>query len=152
EVLSQQWVVLRATEVRLLTELASGAHLVMPDDLKARSEDPYVKSIWSGQVSQFESRLAALDGQRSVIQERINQLTAQIGGAEAQIKSFREQLASIKKEADSIAPLVERGLIAKPRILQLERTAFGLEGQIGDQVATIAKHRQAISEQQQQIA
>ena len=66
--------VLRATEVRLLTELDHGAELVMPDDLKARSEDTYIKSVWNGQVSQFESRRAALEGQRSVIREKINQL------------------------------------------------------------------------------
>ncbi|WP_247990358.1 HlyD family type I secretion periplasmic adaptor subunit [Bradyrhizobium sp. 186] len=49
-------------------------------------------------------------------------------------------------------PLVERGLIARPRILQLERTAYGLEGQIVDTKASIAKARQAIAEQDQQIA
>lgn len=48
--------------------------------------------------------------------------------------------------------MVERGLIARPRILQLERTAYGLEGQIADTKAGIAKARQAIAEQEQQIA
>lgn len=42
--------------------------------------------------------------------------------------------------------------IARPRILQLERTAFGLERQIADANATMAKARQAIAEQEQQIA
>ncbi|MEH2563494.1 HlyD family type I secretion periplasmic adaptor subunit [Bradyrhizobium sp. AZCC 2289] len=152
DVLTQQYVVLRATEVRLLTELDHGSTLVMPDDLKARSEDSYLKSVWNGQVSQFESRRAALEGQRSVIREKINQLGSQIVGAEAQVKSFTDQITSVKAEAKDIAPLVERGLIARPRILQLERTAYGLEGQIADARANIAKARQAIAEQEQQIA
>jgi HlyD family type I secretion membrane fusion protein len=152
DVLSQQYVVLRATELRLLTELDHGSTLVMPDDLKARSEDSYLKSVWNGQVSQFESRRAALEGQRSVIREKINQLGSQIVGAEAQVKAFTDQITSVKAEAKDIAPLVERGLIARPRILQLERTAFGLEGQIADAKANIAKARQAIAEQEQQIA
>jgi HlyD family type I secretion membrane fusion protein len=152
EVLSQQYVVLRATEVRLLTELDHGSALVMPDDLKARSEDTYLKSVWNGQVSQFESRRAAIEGQRSVIREKINQLGSQIVGAEAQVKAFTDQISSVKAEAKDIAPLVERGLIARPRILQLERTAYGLEGQIADANANIAKARQAIAEQEQQIA
>lgn len=152
DVLSQQYVVLRATEVRLLTELDKGSTLVMPDDLKARSEDGYLKSVWNGQVSQFESRRAALEGQRSVIREKINQLGSQIVGAEAQVKAFTDQITSVKAEAKDIAPLVERGLIARPRILQLERTAYGLEGQIADVRANIAKSRQAIAEQDQQIA
>jgi HlyD family type I secretion membrane fusion protein len=152
EVLSQQYVVLRATEVRLLTELDHGSTLAMPEDLKARSDDVYLKSVWNGQVSQFESRRAAIEGQRSVIREKINQLMSQIVGAEAQVKSFTDQITSVRAEATDIAPLVERGLIARPRILQLERTAFGLEGQIADANANIAKARQAIAEQEQQIA
>jgi HlyD family type I secretion membrane fusion protein len=150
DVLSQQYMVLRATEVRLLTELDHGSTLVMPADLK--TQDSYFKSVWNGQVSQFESRRAALEGQQSVIREKINQLMSQIVGAEAQVKSFTDQITSIRAEAKDIAPLVERGLIARPRILQLERTSFGLEGQIADANANIAKARQAIAEQQQQIA
>ncbi|WMT72028.1 HlyD family type I secretion periplasmic adaptor subunit [Bradyrhizobium sp. Ash2021] len=152
DVLSQQYVVLRATEVRLLTELDHGSALVMPDDLKARVEETYLKSVWNGQISQFESRRAAIEGQRNVIREKINQLDSQIVGAEAQVKSFTDQITSVKAEAKDIAPLVERGLIARPRILQLERTAYGLEGQIADANANIAKARQAIAEQRQQIA
>ncbi|MBR0793504.1 HlyD family type I secretion periplasmic adaptor subunit [Bradyrhizobium manausense] len=152
DILTQQWVVLRATEVRLLTELDHGAELVMPSDLKAHAEDPYLKSVWNGQVSQFTSRRAALEGQRNVIREKINQLGSQIVGAQAQVKSFTDQIDSVHNEAKDIAPLVERGLIARPRILQLERSAYGLEGQIADANANIAKARQAIAEQEQQIA
>jgi HlyD family type I secretion membrane fusion protein len=152
EVLTQQHLVLRATEVRLLTELDRGLELIMPSDLKARSDDPYFKSVWNGQVSQLGSRLAAIAGQRNVIREKINQLGSQIVGAEAQVKAFTDQIASVHREAKDIAPLVERGLIARPRILQLERTAYGLEGQIADTNANIAKARQAIAEQEQQMA
>src|SRR6266436_5307039 len=81
DVLSQQYVVLRATEARLLAELAHSSELVMPEDLK--TQDSYFKSVWNGQVSQFESRRAALEGQSSVIREKINQLGSQIVGAEA---------------------------------------------------------------------
>jgi membrane fusion protein, type I secretion system len=49
-------------------------------------------------------------------------------------------------------PLLEKGLVARPRVLQLERTAAGLDGQIADAKASIAKARQAIAEQVQQTA
>src|SRR5258708_4501604 len=136
DVLSQQYVVLRATEARLLAELNHSSELMMPEDLK--TQDSYFKSVWNGQLSQFDSRRAALEGQRSVIREKINQLGSQIVGAEAQVKAFTDQISSIRAETKDIAPLVERGLIARPRILQLERTAFGLEGQIADATANIA--------------
>jgi epimerase transport system membrane fusion protein len=151
EVLSEQYVVLRATEARLLTELANGAEMVMPQALAERRDDAYVESIWTGQLKQFQSRRAALDGQRKVIGEKIRQLQSQIDGAEAQVRAFTDQIESIRSEADSVAPLVEKMLLPRPRLLQLQRTAFGLEGQIADARANIAKFRQAIAEQELQI-
>jgi len=124
----------------------------MPEDLRARAADAYVSDIWKGQIHQFESRLAAIEGQRSVIKEKIAQLEHQIIGGDAQVKSYQSQLESTRKEIESIMPLVDQGLIARPRFLQLERSAAGLEGQAADTLANIAKLRQAIAEQKQQIA
>jgi len=81
EVLSQQFAILRATEERLRTELEQRPELQMPVDLRARTDDPNIKGIWNGQVRQFESRLAALNGQRNVIKEKIAQLEHQIVSA-----------------------------------------------------------------------
>lgn len=151
EVLSQQYLVLRLTEERLRTEYNRGAQLNLPADLKERANDPDVASVWRGQIHQFESRLAAVEGQRNVIREKIAQLESQIKGAEAQIKSYRAQYDSVQREMQSIAPLVEKGLIARPRFLQLERSGVALEGQAAETVANVAKARQAIAEQMQQI-
>jgi multidrug efflux pump subunit AcrA (membrane-fusion protein) len=102
EVLSQQYMVLRATEARLLTELDRGSTMKMPDDLKARGQESYIKSVWNGQISQFESRRAALEGQRNVIREKINQLGSQIVGAGAQVKAFTDQISSVRAEAKDV--------------------------------------------------
>jgi HlyD family type I secretion membrane fusion protein len=152
-VLWQQFLVLRATEERLKAELAGASSLTMPEDIKTASiEDPSVIGIWNGQIHQFNSRLAALAGQRSVIREKIAQLEAQITGSEAQEKAYREQFESVRKERESLTSLVEKGLVAKPRYLQLERSGAGLEGQAAETSANIAKSRQAIAEQMQQTA
>src|SRR5262249_33941657 len=152
-VLSQQFLVLRATEERLKAELVGASSLTMPEDLKgANLEEPDVTGIWKGQIHQFESRVAALAGQRNVIKEKIAQLEAQITGSEAQEKAYREQFESVRKERESLTSLIERGLIAKPRYLQLERSGAGLEGQAAEISANIAKSRQAIAEQMQQMA
>src|SRR6266404_9357598 len=55
EVLAEQYLVLRATEVRLLAELAGETELIMPPELAARQQDLYARSIWAGQIKQFES-------------------------------------------------------------------------------------------------
>jgi len=151
-VLTQDFIVLRASEERLKAELARQPEMNLPDDLKAYSDDPYFKQVWDGQVGQMRARLAAIEGQRNVIKEKIAQLEQQIIGAKAQVKSLTAQLVSVKDERASLVPLVDRGLVARPRVLQLERTGDGLEGQIADAEANIAKFRQAIAEQMQQTA
>ncbi|KFC75905.1 Type I secretion membrane fusion protein, HlyD family [Bosea sp. LC85] len=152
DVLSQQYLVLRATEERLKAELNHAPAMDIPADLKGRMAEQDVSSVWNGQVLQFESRLAALEGQRSVIRERIAQLGHQIAGGEAQARALRAQLISVQKELQSLIPLAKQGLIAQPRFLQVERAADGLEGQIAETLANIARSRQAIAEQRQQIA
>ena len=92
EVLAQQAVVLRATEERLRAELTRATALMMPEDLRARGADAYVSDIWKGQIHQFESRLAAIEGQRSVIKEKVAQLEHQINGGYAQVKAYRSQM------------------------------------------------------------
>ena len=151
DVLSDQYVVLRATEVRLLAELANEPELTMPPELAARQGDGYAQRIWTGQVRQFEARRIAAEGQRKVIGEKIHQLRSQIEGTAAQITSYGEQVASVQSEADSVAPLVEKMLLPRPRLLQLQRTAFGLDGQIAEAKANIAKFHQAIAEQELQV-
>ena len=152
EVLSQQYFVLRLTVERLRVEFSRGSELRLPTDLTDRAHDEDISSIWRGQVHQFESRQAALDGQRNVIRERIAQLESQIQGAQSQIKAYRAQYVSVQQELQSIAPLVEKGLISKPRELQLVRSGIALEGQEAEATASVAKARQAIAEQLQQIA
>jgi HlyD family type I secretion membrane fusion protein len=152
EVLTQDFIVLRATEERLRAELAHRLNITFPEDLKAHSDERYVKEVWDAQVHQMEVRLAALEGQRQVIKEKIAQLEHQIVGLEAQVQAFSAQIVSVKDERTSLLPLLEKGIVARPRVLQLERTAAGLDGQIADAKASIAKARQAIAEQVQQTA
>ena len=152
DVLSEQLIVLRATEERLRAEFAGGSALVVPVDLKRRKDNQLVGSIWDNQVRQFESRRTALDGQRNIIKEKVAQLQHQIVGGEAQVKAYKTQFDSVQNEMKTITPLVEQGLISRPRFLQLERAAAGLDGQSADAMANIARARQAIAEQQQQIA
>jgi HlyD family type I secretion membrane fusion protein len=152
EVFTQQHLVLRATEERLKAELARAPWLTMPPDLAARGAEPDVKGVWDGQVSQFESRRTSLEGQRKVIKEKIAQFEHQIVGIEAQLKAYAAQLASVRRELESYRPLVDRGLITLARFSQVERQGQAIEGQIAESTATIARARQAIAEQNQQMA
>src|SRR5262245_16827576 len=96
EVLTRDLIVLRATEERLRAELAHHTQMIFPQDLKAYGDDSYVKEVWDAQVHQMQVRLAALDGQRQVIKEKIAQLESQIVGLQAQINAYTSQVVSVK--------------------------------------------------------
>ena len=152
EVFSQQQRVLRATEARLLAELNRAPALTPPPDIAAQLDNPDMRMVWNAQLQQFRSRRASLEGGRQVLREKVNQLEEQIVGNQQQVAAYKQQIESVKKELTDITPLVEKGLITQPRRLQLERNAFGLEGQIASSTADIARAREAIAEQRQQIA
>jgi HlyD family type I secretion membrane fusion protein len=152
DVFSRQHMVLRATEVRLTAELNKAPSLTPPPEIAAKLGDPEMKTTWTAQQLEFQSRRASIESQRQVLREKINQLRTQIAGNEKEVTAFNQQIVSVRKELTDIMPLVEKGLITQPRRLQLERTAFGLEAQIAATTSEMGRARQAIAEQTQQIA
>jgi HlyD family type I secretion membrane fusion protein len=147
EVLSQQFNVLRATEARLTAEFNGDAAFTPPRDLA-----PGDKGIWEAQQRQFQTENAAINGQRQVIEEKIRQLEAQIAGDQNQIAAYQHEAASVHQEITTISPLVNQGLIAQTRRTQLQRSGYGLDGQIAGTNADMARAHQAIAEQMEQIA
>jgi epimerase transport system membrane fusion protein len=151
DVLSQQLLLLRATEARLLAEFGGTPSIDFPDELVERQE-PYSLLAMEGQRKEFYSRRQAIEGSELVLNQRTAQLNEQILGHGARLHALREQLASIRDERESLEGLLKKGLIAKPRVLQLERDASRLEGEIAGTVSAIAGIEQALEEVSQQIA
>jgi HlyD family type I secretion membrane fusion protein len=149
DVLREQYFALRAADARLQAEFAHAATLTFSADLASRHENAGEDLLLSGQQEQFKARADALEGQHRIIVEKIAQLEAQIEGSQAQMSAHRDQLESVKQEITTLAPLVDRGVISRPRLLQLQRTSASLEGQVGEFTSAIARARQAIAEQKQ---
>lgn len=150
EVFSQQYAMLAATEARLRAELDGAPSIDFPPELAA-SNEPSARTAMDGQRQEFESRQNALSGQQAILSRRVDQLNAQIAGNDAQAQAYRQQLASAVAEEDSLADLLRDGLITRARVLDLQRTEEGLNGQIGTAEASSAQARQAIAELGQQI-
>ncbi len=151
EILSQQSYALRAQEARLLAERGGDTAIAFPDELTSQRADPAIGKILQTEARQFEIRRTGLEGQISVLKQRIAQLQEQTVGAEAQRTAVKESLAIIAAELKDQNFLLDKGLTQRPRVLELERTASGLRGQLGDLTGAIAKVRQAIGEMEMQI-
>lgn len=153
DVLRQQYALLRATEARLNAELAGAAAVDFPTDLvAAAADDPHALKAMAGQRSEFDSRRSAIGGQELVLRQRIAQLTEEIAGHRAAAAAARLQYASVIAERDSLADLLAKQLVAKSRVLQLERAAADLDGQAARADSAIAAAHRAIAELEEQIA
>jgi HlyD family secretion protein len=141
----------RALDARLTAERDGEAAIRFPADLLARRGEPRVAEILAGQQAIFSSRRIALDGQASILLQRVEQLRSEIRSYEAQMKAQDDQLFFVRSEIEDIRSLVEKGLERRPRLLALQRTAAQLVGSRDQQVGMIAKAEQTIGEAQLQL-
>ncbi len=141
----------RALDARLAAERIEADRVTFPDDLSQRRGEQRVAEILAGQEAIFSSRQIALDGQSSILRQRIAQLRAEIRSYEAQMKSHDDQLFFVRAEIDDVRGLVEKGLERRPRMLALQRTAAQLVGGRDQQLGLIAKAEQTIQETELQL-
>lgn len=152
DVVRQLYAALRMREARLTAELSGSGAPVFPAELANDRNDPAIAALWKTEIEHHLRRGEAMSGRGGIISEKIAQLEAHAAGAETQRQAIAAQITSITEELKSLAPLLERGLITKPRVLQLERQRAQLQGQLGEIEGSIANQRQAMAEQRQQSA
>jgi HlyD family type I secretion membrane fusion protein len=151
DIAMQQITTLQAEEARLTAERDGESTISFPADLVSRSGEAAVQSAMDAQQDEFDSRRVALAGQAGILGQRLLQLRDQIAAGESLLQSQRTQLQSVVDERASLEGLFKQGLVTKPRMLQLERTATGLEGQIATTTGSIATNRKTLQEIDGQI-
>lgn len=149
DVLAQLEMGLRLTEARLMAEQEGGRDLAIPPSMAKRAQDPLLMAAWRSQLAQYEAHRHESHGQTAIIQQRIAQLSSQERGARALLASLNSQNVSMKAELASLKPLLAQGIVTRARLLQLERSIAGLEGQIGEASSNVARAQEGIAEQNQ---
>jgi HlyD family type I secretion membrane fusion protein len=129
-VLENSRIVLLIRAARLRAEAADAAAFVLPAELAGGARDPQVDQVFQQELAVFASRREAYHGQISLLRQQIEANRRQIVALQGRIKATEAQLASIDDELKSLKPLLEKGYVARPRVLTLERTASGLQGEL----------------------
>lgn len=140
-----------AVQARLVAERDEAKSIKFPAELLDRIGEHGDHSMLTAQENLFTARKAAIDGQRSILEQRIEQFKQQIIGFQALQRSKEQQLATIKDELTGLTGLLEDGYVTKSRVLALQREAARLEGETGDHIASIARAEQGIGEAKLQI-
>lgn len=152
DLLTGQFDAFKALEARLVAERDDRDTISFdPALLERRAKEPQLDQLLRAQENVFEARRRSISGQTAVLNQRIAQLNEQILGYQAQARSNEQQLGFTREELDGTRKLHKEGYATYTRVLALERQAAYLDGQRGEQVANMARARQAIGEAELQI-
>ena len=149
DALQQQLWALLAKQARLQAESTGQENIMWPPELHARN--PKIVAVVQAQQKVFDTRAAELTAKENILNQKIDQLTDQIKGLEAQVESAKTQLELIAEELLGKETLLKQGLMPKPEYLRLKRAKADIDGKHGDYLAQIARARQQIGETRMQI-
>jgi HlyD family type I secretion membrane fusion protein len=125
--------------------------LQLPLEL-SRASDPEVKAIITGQEIELAARRTKLLTEEEVLKREIAGLQESIGGYQAQVASNRQRLELFAQEIKDKSSLLERQLIRKTEVLNLQRSEAGLSGDLGELLGRIGDSKERIARADQQIA
>ncbi len=140
-----------ALEARLLGERDRKDEIAWPQEFTGRVADALLERIMSDQLHQFQERRASLEGQVSVLDSRIEQLTMEIKGLAIEKDSTEKQVAYINEELIHLRDLAKKQLVTLTRVYAMERERTRLEGLIGHSIADTSKAQSSIGEVKTQI-
>ena len=141
-----------ALVARLAAEQALATEVTYPADLVTAAEsDPDVAKMVGGQTDTFKTRHRELASQTDILNQRIAQANAEIGGHQAQIAAEDQQTKLLAEELNGLNYLLAKGLVPKPQVLEKRRMQAEIAGQRAENVAAIARAQQAIGENRMQI-
>jgi HlyD family type I secretion membrane fusion protein len=150
-VLTNQRDSLLMQDARFGAEVRGQSSLVAPAELLARRDDPAVAAIIANETLVFTSRLAAVQGQVSILNQRIEQLETARSGLDVQVQSIDEQVALIRDELDGYQRLYEQGFAPRTLILRYQRQLAEIGGRRGALAADIQRNRQQAGETRLQL-
>ncbi len=129
-----------ARSARLEAERDDAETVTVPPDLLALAEArPDVADQIEGQRRLFIARRETVAKQTEQLQRRLEQTAAQIKGIDAQQASLAEQLALINDQTVDQQSLLSRGLAQSSRVVDLQREAASLTGDMGELTASRAQ-------------
>ncbi|MCJ8286866.1 HlyD family type I secretion periplasmic adaptor subunit [Halomonas sp.] len=140
-----EYLITRASEVRLLAEQADSDSLVFPQELIA-SSNSRVQEVLGVQRRLFEVRRQSLDDTLAALDQQILQLEEQITGL-GQTRSITQQrIDSLEGEVANHRKLFRDGMISSQRLRELERESLEYQSDNAGHASEIARLRAHISE------
>ncbi|MCE8018113.1 HlyD family type I secretion periplasmic adaptor subunit [Halomonas sp. MCCC 1A17488] len=145
QIMRSQYLIHRATELRLLAEQQGSATLSIPEELTT-SDLPRVQEVLALQQALFVARRESHRGALEALDEQVIQLRRQIEGLEEAVRLGERHLASLSAEENDLRGLYSKGLVDNLRLREVERDLLQLEGEVAGRRAEIGRLGSQLSE------
>lgn len=149
EITRGQMLLTRAMEARLRAERDLLEVVTYPDDFDLLDER--VNEAVQSENQVFSARMNSHQGEIQVLRQRISQLSEQIDGLEAIIRSKRDLTRSYTEELNDLTELLSEGFVDRQRIRELERSISQLRGEVAENESNIARLKMQQGETELQI-
>jgi protease secretion system membrane fusion protein len=141
-----QYLTARATEARLIAERAGKKTITFPAEFEKRKNEPRIMELMNLQNQLIVSRQMSLQNELGSVDENIAGLKEQIKSLEEERDSKKTQMNLLKEQLGGMRDLAKEGYVARNRLLDLERTAAQLGGEISQDIGNIGRSRRQVLE------
>jgi HlyD family type I secretion membrane fusion protein len=152
EVLAAERDTLLAAQGRLLAEQAGAATPSFSDDLLSRRDEAGVQQAMDSEIALMGARQEQFQTSTDVLVQQKAQFDDRVAAADAQIDGLEAQRSSIAGELEDAQALLDQQLIARNRVLELQRSLDDIDSQILVLGTDIAAANKAMAEADLQIA
>jgi len=147
----QQLAIASALQARLIAQREVAATISFPPEVTTFRDDPLIANAIHDNQSQFDNRRQSLLRGKEVFEQQIAQTKDEIRQAVLDEKTARQQIESIGLELPNLKMLLEKGLVALPRVTTLERQLIQVQGQFEGAQISRTKATEKVGELQARI-
>jgi polysaccharide export outer membrane protein/exopolysaccharide production protein ExoF len=145
DVLGLNRLALLARKARLEAEHAAADHIEFPPELTTRAGDGLVAMAMQQEESIFTARREGLKNQTEALKSLRQSLSDELVSLQGQLVFHDKQLSLIQKELTGVSSLVDKGIVAAPRQISLERELAQFQGTRLAAETSLLRSRQEIS-------
>ena len=147
----QQLAIASAQQARLTAQRDMADKIDFPPEVTSFMDDPLIVNAIHDNQSQFEHRRESLLRGSEVIEQQLAQARDEVRQADLDEKTAQEQIDSIGIELPNLKMLLEKGLVALPRVTTLERQLIQVQGQFDGAKISKTKAREKVAEYQARV-
>ncbi|WP_291323570.1 HlyD family type I secretion periplasmic adaptor subunit [Desulfonatronospira sp.] len=142
---------LQARQARLMAEIQGKDSIEWPLSLLERAEMPDTAESMESEKRIFQSRMAAKQSKKSLLQAQIKTQHSLIEGRNRQLKSVQDTISSLRDEIEAKEPLLEGGFIDITQVLELQRNLNSNQARLEELRTQIEQSRERIQELELEI-